>query len=240
MSPLPGNGMETAWPTEGQAEYVYAKDPGLITRIVLIGFVLCFAWSVLLLLSDGVQAALFYHAHLSRTAIANDVGRERIGERAMLGLSLAQAIFSLRWMYVMNSNCHGFGAEGMKFSPGWAAGWFFVPIANLIQPFNAMREIWRVSTNPADWRGIPTTPLLVAWWALWLGGAAVSVLSVWIWHGAGTREAVLRAGADAVVGARVLLTLALGAAFLLVRDIAARQFMLVSESGLEPVSVASV
>ena len=47
----------------------------------------------------------------------------------------------------------------MEDSPGWAVGWYFVPIANLWKPYQAMKEIWRV--NVSD-----TTPSIFPWW--WL------------------------------------------------------------------------
>ena len=43
-----------------------------------------------------------------------------------------------------NRNARAFGSS-MSISPGWAAGWFFVPIANLWMPYQAMKEIWQGS-----------------------------------------------------------------------------------------------
>ena len=47
-------------------------------------------------------------------------------------------------------------------------GWYFVPIAWFWKPYQAMREIWRASVNPSDWRGAPVSPLLRWWWGLWM------------------------------------------------------------------------
>jgi hypothetical protein len=49
-------------------------------------------------------------------------------------------------------------------TPGWAVGWYFVPIANFWKPYVAMRQIVRASTlkvGLANW-------LLPCWWTLWI------------------------------------------------------------------------
>lgn len=49
-------------------------------------------------------------------------------------------------------------------SPGWAVGWYFIPIASLWKPYVAMRDIVRASTLDA---GLPGW-LLPSWWTLWI------------------------------------------------------------------------
>src|SRR5206468_4980211 len=43
--------------------------------------------------------------------------------------------------------------------------WYFIPIASLWKPFQALREIWKASVDPVHWQSIPTNPLLGWWWA---------------------------------------------------------------------------
>lgn len=81
---------------------------------------------------------------------------------------LVTAIAFLKWIYRANKNCHGFGAQGMKFTPGWSIGYYFIPILSLYKPYQAMKEIWKVSTNPANWQYEKGSALLRWWWALWL------------------------------------------------------------------------
>ncbi|HWT11519.1 MAG TPA: DUF4328 domain-containing protein [Allosphingosinicella sp.] len=83
-------------------------------------------------------------------------------------LFVAAAILTLRWIYVANANAHALGASDMMVSPGWAVGWFFVPLMNLAMPFIAVREMWKASANPRDWQMQPTPAAIPAWWALWL------------------------------------------------------------------------
>ena len=80
----------------------------------------------------------------------------------------ACAFAALRWIYLANANAHALGAEGMQFTPGWAVGWYFVPIASLWKPYQAMKEIWQASAAGTDWRGVRVPRLLPWWWACWL------------------------------------------------------------------------
>jgi len=54
----------------------------------------------------------------------------------------------LKWIYRANYNARQLGAEGMNFTPGWSVGWYFVPIATLWKPYQAMKEIWKASHYP--------------------------------------------------------------------------------------------
>ena len=85
-----------------------------------------------------------------------------------LPIPLLTAILVLTWIHRANHNARQLGATGMQFTPGWAVGWYFVPIAWFWKPYQAMTEIWRASRNPADWRGEPASPLLIWWWILWI------------------------------------------------------------------------
>lgn len=35
-------------------------------------------------------------------------------------------------------------------------------------PYRTMKQIWKISANPADWRSQEGSALLVIWWALWV------------------------------------------------------------------------
>ncbi|MDE2927401.1 MAG: DUF4328 domain-containing protein [Acidobacteriota bacterium] len=83
-------------------------------------------------------------------------------------IPLITSILVLIWIHRANHNARQLGAADMHFTPGWAVGWYFVPIAWFWKPYQAMTEIWRASRNPADWRGRPVSALLQWWWVLWI------------------------------------------------------------------------
>ncbi len=66
------------------------------------------------------------------------------------------------------------GAMGLQATPGWAVGWFFIPIMNLWKPYQAMCDLWRASSEPKNWNGVERGSILPVWWALWLLSGALS------------------------------------------------------------------
>lgn len=74
------------------------------------------------------------------------------------------------WIHRGHRNLHEAGIPDLKFSPGWAVGWYFVPIAFLFMPFQAMRELWTVSHNRSDSFSASAPGNLGMWWAFWIIG----------------------------------------------------------------------
>jgi hypothetical protein len=72
------------------------------------------------------------------------------------------------WIYRANYNARQLGATGMTFTPGWAVGWYFIPIANLWKPYQAMKEIWKASAAPAHWNDQPRGSIWPWWWGSFL------------------------------------------------------------------------
>lgn len=76
-----------------------------------------------------------------------------------------------RWLYVMYKNLYALGLEGVEYSPGWAVGWFFVPIMNLFRPVQVIGELWRGSqpgTNAETWTEERVPSFIVVWWVVWV------------------------------------------------------------------------
>lgn len=86
---------------------------------------------------------------------------------------ISTVIIHCVWTNRMNKNARALGAQGMEYTPGWAVGWFFVPIANLYKPFSVASEIYRASAPGPDgmhWKDEPTPGILNFWWACWIIG----------------------------------------------------------------------
>lgn len=76
------------------------------------------------------------------------------------------------WIYRAHDNLTLFGLTGLEFTPGWSVGWFFVPFANLVKPYEAMRELW--GRNLGD--RLHAAALLPLWWGCFLvGGIAMTI-----------------------------------------------------------------
>jgi hypothetical protein len=73
------------------------------------------------------------------------------------------AIIFLMWIHRANYNARRLGAAGMTYTPGWAVGCFFIPIASLWMPYEAMVEIWKASANPVHWQDQERGDIL-PWW----------------------------------------------------------------------------
>lgn len=76
------------------------------------------------------------------------------------------------WIYRAHDNLTQFGLTGLEFTPGWSVGWFFVPFANLVKPYEAMRELWSRSLS----NRLHAAALLPLWWGCFLvGGIAMTI-----------------------------------------------------------------
>ena len=101
-----------------------------------------------------------------------------VGVSAMGMLLAMVAAFVLVgcWIYRANANAHSF-SDYMSISPGGAVGWYFVPIANLFKPFQAMKETWLASHYSGNWHSEPVPSSVNWWWGLWLATNMLGWLS---------------------------------------------------------------
>ena len=95
----------------------------------------------------------------------------------MLVIFIGSVVLVSMWIYRAHANLRDRGIE-METSPGWAVGWFFVPIMNLFKPFQAMRELWSESHFESDSYGDPAPGTIGTWWGLWIVGNILSNVSL--------------------------------------------------------------
>jgi hypothetical protein len=80
----------------------------------------------------------------------------------------------LIWEHRAFSNLSPLKARNLEFSPGWAVGWWFVPFANLVKPYQSMKELWLGSSpefnEDLDYlpSGEAVPSMFSFWWALWV------------------------------------------------------------------------
>jgi hypothetical protein len=104
---------------------------------------------------------------------------------------LCVAVAVLRWLYVVNRNAQSW-SDAVTITPGWNVGWFFVPVASLWKPFQAIRELRAATIDPDDPASVVTPDWLRWWWGLWIASNAVGQVSARLHLAAETPEAATR------------------------------------------------
>ncbi len=80
------------------------------------------------------------------------------------------------WTYRVARNLPALGARKLKYTPGWAVGWFFLPFANIVMPYFVASEIWRESDpthDPEGARRKTVSPLVAMWWFAYVATAII-------------------------------------------------------------------
>ncbi len=110
---------------------------------------------------------------------------------ALTAVALLTAVCFLAWIYRAYENLRALGATDLKYSSGWAIGGFFVPVLNLVRPFQVVTEIWKASaprsgrSGEASWKYETTPPFIGLWWGSWLISGFLQSLGVFVVFGAG-------------------------------------------------------
>lgn len=77
-----------------------------------------------------------------------------------VGVSIAANVFYFLWLYRVAANAWLTKPEEMKMSPAMSVGCHFIPIANIVMPYQAMAGIARASCG--------TAAGVALWWTCWL------------------------------------------------------------------------
>jgi Domain of unknown function (DUF4328) len=158
--------------------YNFAVDPTGLTKFLqglLWASVVVACLALLIDLEELVRVQL---GQLTPDQLAGNDPMEGIIGLSQAGLGLVTGIVFLKWVYRAYKNIQGFGAEGLRFSPGWAVGYYFVPFLSLVRPVQVMSEIWRVSQDPRNWLQRRGSWLIGTWWALFLLYSIVTQVSL--------------------------------------------------------------
>ena len=126
----------------------------------------------------GVEAAEDAGVLLGMTA--PDLAAVLLG-LLFLVLAVVSVVFWMMWVHRTYRNLPALGAAGLNYSPGWAVGYYFIPILNLFRPYQVMGETWRASDlrygGGVEWKTLSAPALIGWWWALHLVSSVVSLAS---------------------------------------------------------------
>jgi hypothetical protein len=166
------------------------------------------------LVEVGRIGAGFWQVRISQAAAAGrPVGLDAVtsGERvyrslddALTGVCVATTFFWFLWIYRSYTNLRLLGTGKTRYSPGWAVGYWFAPIINLLAPYWVVRELWvRSATANASEELGPAPPIVGLWWVVWASAAVV-----FRWHPlpGGLTLAVTGVATDALALFAVVLT----------------------------------
>lgn len=137
------------------------------------------ALAVLCWLDMGHDASQLRMLYLRETGVAQSASRVelqlRFGTQLAafeLALFLATAAAFSAWLSTARANCRAFGARRLVYRQAWAIAGFWVPLLNLIRPYQVVREVWQAShpseTSPLHWKELEPSPLISWWWAAFL------------------------------------------------------------------------
>lgn len=127
---------------------------------------------------DLSQSITAFFSNGSGTALAMNAA-------VRLGVVVAGIAF-LVWRHRIQVNlCGAMPVSRPEYTPGWAVGWWFVPLANLVKPKQAMDEAWLASdpllpAGATGWRGRRVNPILGWWWAAWILSWLAPMVFGWI------------------------------------------------------------
>lgn len=211
--------------------FVSARGRAQVVVFLFLAYIAVSLFSVFsnLLQINFLSAALAGDGVTEAGAEMNDM-RQAAVAIIHLVVYIALVVAFLLWLHRSAKNLPALGnpPSRVEFTPGWAVGWFFVPLANLFMPYKAVREVWEKS-DPAiktevDLAFTPaaSTPLLLGWWVSWIAMNVMGRATSRLGRDAATIETMVWATWVDVVGDLVGIVSAVLAIFV-VRGIARRQ-----------------
>lgn len=164
-------------PLTSTQPYQSGHTRATLTIVLLMAFV---ALSLVHILSLMLQLGL-----LEEAAAGAEISEERVAANdlrqgavfILIALTFFGAVVAFCfWIHRAYRNLRALGnpPQSLEYSPGWAVGWFFIPLANLVMPYRVVSEIWAKSDPTARTRediiySVYSAPaLVVVWWVSWL------------------------------------------------------------------------
>jgi hypothetical protein len=201
-----------------------------VTLVLLLLFVLV---SLASILSSVLQIGLLEGAGggdiPEDLAAVNDLREGVIGLLLVL-VNLATVVAFCFWIHRAYRNLRALGnsPSALEYSPGWAVGYFFIPLVNLVMPYRVVREIWEKSDPSVRTRDdlmyavASSAPVVLTWWMVWIVANFVGRLVSRFYRDAETPETLAWAS-KADIFSTALWIMAAVLAALVVRGIDRRQ-----------------
>lgn len=144
---------------------------GLLLRIMLILFLACtaimLAMQTVILwpgMPFGYEVYLFFSASVSLLSLLN-----------ILLFALGVALTAI-WTYRAHANLAEANLIGCKYSPRRAAASYFVPFANLVVPYKAMRDLHNRSLGEDEWQADTEVSDVAIWQICAIGALLIAIV----------------------------------------------------------------
>jgi Domain of unknown function (DUF4328) len=192
---------------------------------------------VILLAMDVVLALALAGLRMSEIDLLQRIGRgevvtadeaarsdQRVAITSALWLVVVvlTGIVWLVWQHRSQANLHAARLRALDYTPGWAVGWWLIPFANLVKPFQTVRELWKASSGEEEWWLEKTSPVIGWWWGSWLASAVLGRVAAASFDGARTIDALVSAS-RMFLATGVLLAVGALLAIVVVRAVMQRQ-----------------
>jgi Domain of unknown function (DUF4328) len=135
-------------------------------------------------------------ARLARGELVSPAEADRSDDRIAAAsitwavLLVVTGIVWLVWQHRSHANLRAASLSGLRTTPGWAVGWWLIPFANLVKPFQTVRELWKASGGQPEWWRLPTWPVIGWWWASWIATAVLGRVAATLFRDARTVDAL--------------------------------------------------
>lgn len=158
------------------------RDPSLLCNWLTALLVLSLLFGLVAIWSSSQQLELLERIKVRgqftmAEVTANDTRQQLIGI-IQLVIFITTVILFGRWIYIAAKNVRALGAQDLLFTPGWAVGYYFVPVVTLWKPYQAMKEIWKASRSPKNWESEKGSFILGFWWTFWIISCLVGQMSL--------------------------------------------------------------
>jgi hypothetical protein len=145
----------------------------------------CALWAVIDLGSSALHYRLLERAEQGEIIPKAEEDTMEVLESAMavahLPLMLATAVAFCLWFYRAYKNLAFLRTPNLNYTPGWAAGAFYVPILNLFRPYQIAQETWQASDPDIltpSWRRADRSWIIRCWWTFWIIGNILANISM--------------------------------------------------------------
>jgi hypothetical protein len=154
-----------------RATFKQAGALGLTTVLLLGANVI---GSIASILATSTELQLLERLKRGELVLDSEILRVDDRSRMIAGVDLAlfaiAGIIWLAWQHRSQADLHALRIPSLEYTPGWAVGWWLIPFANLVKPFQTVRELWKASGPDPRWWLTATWSIIGWWWAAWIVG----------------------------------------------------------------------